>query len=79
MQDLAESRSARPFPLKAYDEPFDALDSRGKEMACAWLREQAKKRTVLLITHSEELAGLANPDQTWTIVHDENGARVLFT
>ena len=77
VQDLSESRSARPFPLKAYDEPFDALDSRGKEMACAWLREQAKKRTVLLITHSEELAGLANPDQTWTIEHDENGARCI--
>lgn len=74
VQDLSESRSARPFPLKAYDEPFDALDSRGKEMACAWLRAQATKRTVLLITHSEELAGLANPDKTWTIVHDENGA-----
>jgi DNA repair exonuclease SbcCD ATPase subunit len=79
VQDLSESRSARPFPLKAYDEPFDALDSRGKEMACAWLRAQAKTRTVLLITHSEELAGLANPDVTWTIVYDENGATVQFT
>jgi len=77
VQDLAESRSARPFPLKAYDEPFDALDSRGKEMACAWVRGQAREYgTVLLITHSEELAGLANPDQVWTIEHSENGARV---
>jgi DNA repair exonuclease SbcCD ATPase subunit len=76
VQDLAESRSARPFPLKVYDEPFDALDSRGKEMACAWLRAQAKTRTVLLITHSEELAGLVEPDQTWTVVHDANGARL---
>jgi DNA repair exonuclease SbcCD ATPase subunit len=78
VQDLSESRSARPFPFKAYDEPFDALDSRGKAMACAWLRAQAKERTVLLITHSEELAALAEPDQTWTIVHDENGARILL-
>lgn len=77
VQDLAESRSARPFPLKIYDEPFDALDSRGKEMACAWLREQAKAYgTVLLVTHSEELAAVADPDQTWTIVHDDTGARI---
>lgn len=80
MQDLAESRSARPFPFKAYDEPFDALDSRGKEIACQWLRAQVKQYgTVLLITHSEELAGLANPDQTWTIEHSEDGAHLLLS
>lgn len=78
VQDLAESRGARPFPLKVYDEPFDALDSRGKEMACAWLRAQAKEYgTVFLITHSEELAAVADPDKVWTIIHDQNGARFL--
>jgi DNA repair exonuclease SbcCD ATPase subunit len=77
MQDLAESRSARPFPLKAFDEPFDALDSRGKELAAAWVRGIARERgTALLVTHSEELAALAEPDVTWTVVMRKGGATV---
>lgn len=78
VQDLAETRSARPFPLKIFDEPFDALDSRGKEMACAWVRMMAKEYgTALLITHSEELASVAEPDQVWTVIHDERGAKIV--
>jgi DNA repair exonuclease SbcCD ATPase subunit len=77
MQDLAESRSARPFPLKAFDEPFDALDSRGKELAAAWVRGVARERgTALLVTHSEELAALAEPDVVWTVVMRKDGATV---
>jgi DNA repair exonuclease SbcCD ATPase subunit len=77
VQDLAESRSARPFPIKIFDEPFDALDSRGKELAASWVRGIAKARgTALLVTHSEELAAYAEPDVTWTVVMDKRGARV---
>lgn len=77
MQDLAESRSARPFPFKAFDEPFDALDAKGKELAAAWVRGVARERgTALLVTHSEELASLAEPDVTWTVVMTREGATV---
>jgi DNA repair exonuclease SbcCD ATPase subunit len=77
MQDLAESRSARPFPIKVFDEPFDALDSRGKELAAAWVRGIARARgTALLVTHSEELASYAEPDATWTVVMRKDGATV---
>jgi len=38
VQDLSEQQSARPFPLKVFDEPFDALDARGKELACQWVK-----------------------------------------
>lgn len=76
-QDLAESRSARPFPVKVFDEPFDALDGRGMELAAEWIRRQARDRgTVLLITHSREMEALVDPDETWTVVLDEGGARV---
>lgn len=77
VQDLAESRSARPFPIKIFDEPFDALDGRGKELAVEWVRRAARDRgTALLVTHSEELAALAEPDRTWTVVMGRGGARV---
>jgi len=76
-QDLAESRSARPFPIRVFDEPFDALDARGKELACEWVRKVAKAQgTVLLVTHSDEVAAFVEADRTWTIVLDKDGARV---
>jgi len=34
---------------------------------------------VLLVTHSEELASLADPDVTWTVVMDAGGARVVVS
>jgi energy-coupling factor transporter ATP-binding protein EcfA2 len=77
-QDLAETRSARPFPIKVYDEPFDALDPRGQELAVAWARRQASERgTILLITHSDGVAS-ADVDEVWTVVLDRDGARVEF-
>lgn len=77
MQDLAESRSARPFPFKVFDEPFDALDGRGKELACAWMKQMANERgTVLLMTHSDDVITNAEPDRTWTVVMDADGAHV---
>lgn len=77
IQDLAESRSARPFPLKIYDEPFDALDGKGKEIMAQWLKEQAKTHgSVFVITHSEEMANLLEPDNVWTVSLDEKGTHV---
>lgn len=77
LQDLAESRSARPFPCKIYDEPLDALDTRGKELAVEWVRREARTRgTVFLVTHSRELEDLVRPDHVWTIVMARDGAHV---
>jgi len=76
-QDLAESHGARPFPVKVYDEVFDGLDSRGQELAVQWIRAQAREHgTVLLITHSKELEALVDADAVWTVVLDNDGARV---
>jgi DNA repair exonuclease SbcCD ATPase subunit len=78
VQDLSETRSARPFPLKIFDEPFDALDSRGKELAGQWVKSIAKKHgTGLLITHSEEMAVAADPDSVWEVIMDKDGAHVV--
>lgn len=77
IQDLAEMRSARPFPLKIWDEPGDALDSRGQELFLEWISAEARKRgTGLLITHSDSIAAQADPDQIWTVVMDADGAHV---
>ena len=77
-QDLSESRSARPFPIKVFDEPFDSLDARGMELAAQWIRQQAREHgTVLLITHSKEMEALVDADVTWTVVLDDAGARVV--
>lgn len=77
VQDLSESRSARPFPLKIWDEPGDNLDSRGQEMFLRWVESEARARgTGLLITHSETIASQANPDRVWTVVLTRDGAHV---
>ena len=77
VQDLAESRSARPFPLKVWDEPGDNLDARGQELFLRWVETEARRRgTGLLITHSEGIASQADPDRVWTIVLGRGGARV---
>lgn len=76
-QDLAEARSARPFPLKIWDEPGDSLDARGKELFLQWVATQARSRgTGILITHDEAIASQAQSDVTWTVILDESGARV---
>lgn len=80
VQDLAEERSARPFPLKAWDEPGDALDARGQELFVQWVAQQARTRgTGLLITHSIGIADAVTPDATWTVVLEADGARVEIT
>jgi DNA repair exonuclease SbcCD ATPase subunit len=78
LQDLAESRSARPFPLKIFDEPFDALDTKGKEIAVTWAKEQAAERgTVFLMTHSEEVSSVVSADEIWTVILDKDGSHVV--
>lgn len=77
IQDLAERRSVRPFPLKVWDEPGDALDARGQELFIRWVTSEARRRgTGLLVTHSAQLADQAEPDHIWTVVMDKRGARV---
>jgi DNA repair exonuclease SbcCD ATPase subunit len=77
VQDLAESRSARPFPIKVWDEPGDNLDTRGQELFAAWVQREARARgTGLLITHSETLVSAVEPDVVWTVVMRKDGATV---
>ncbi len=77
LQDLAESRSASPFPFRVYDEPMDNLDVRGKEIVGEWLQRQAQATgTVFVTTHSEEMEALLDPDEVLTVVNDEGGSRV---
>lgn len=78
MQDLGELRSARPFPLKVWDEPADALDARGQEMFARWVEEHARMRgSGFLITHSLALEAEIRPDRVWTVVLDHSGATVI--
>lgn len=79
LQDLAESRTVFGFPIKAFDEPSDALDDTGKEMLASWIGEQASNssRPVFVITHSAEFGSmLPTPEINWTVVLDENGSHV---
>jgi len=77
LQDLAESQSTRPFPLKVWDEPGDALDSRGRELFVEWVSAEARRRgSGFLTTHAQELTALVVPDQLWTVVLDTNGSRI---
>jgi len=77
LQDLAEMRSARGFPLRVFDEAIDSIDARGREMFAHWLHQEARKRSAtFVITHSQEFGDLLNPDQVWTVVMDRRGSRV---
>jgi ABC-type transport system involved in cytochrome bd biosynthesis fused ATPase/permease subunit len=76
-QDLAERRSARPFPLRIFDEPECHVDPRGQEILARWIRQEAARRgTTFLVTHNPLLAELVEPDRTFTVVLDNEGARV---
>ena len=77
LQDLAESRSARPFPFRVWDEPGDALDSTGRELFARWVQAEARARgTGFLVTHAPELAESVRADRTWTVVLEKDGATV---
>ncbi len=79
MQDLAERRSARPFPLRIWDEAGDSLDARGKELFAEWVRKEARKRgSGFVITHDREFGEIIEPDQLWTVVlNKEGGSEVI--
>ena len=77
IQDLAERRSARPFPLRIWDEAGDSLDSRGKELFAEWVRREARQRgTGFVVTHDREFGEMLQPDHVWTVVMDDGGSRV---
>lgn len=55
----------RDAPLWILDEPTAALDPEGIQSVARLLRELADRRTVVAITHSREVAQLA--DRTWVV------------
>lgn len=77
LQDLAESRSARPFPFKVWDEPADSLDATGQELFARWVEREAGARGAgFLVTHSQQLAESVRASQTWTVAMRKDGATV---
>jgi ABC-type lipoprotein export system ATPase subunit len=61
MQRVAIARAlANTPPLVLADEPTGNLDSRSGQMIYDLLREVGRERTVLVVTHAEDLAGLAD-------------------
>lgn len=61
MQRVAIARAVANEPrLVLADEPTGNLDSRSGQTVYELLREIARERTVIVVTHSEELAGLAD-------------------
>jgi len=80
LQDLAEARSGRPFPLQVWDEPGDALDAKGQELFARWVEREARARgTGFLITHSQALVDAVQPDRTWVVVMERDGAHLEMT
>lgn len=80
MQDLAERRSARSFPLRVWDEAGDSLDPRGKEVFAEWIRDEARRRgSGFVITHDREFGEILEPDRTWTVIFDQHrGSHVII-
>jgi len=77
LQDLAEAQSARAFPIRVWDEPGDALDTRGRELFLEWVSKEARRRgSGFLTTHASDLVAMAAPDGIWTVVMDSSGARI---
>jgi len=77
LQDLAERRSARPFPLKIFDEPECHVDARGKEILAGWIMREARQRgTAFVTTHDSDLLGALTTDGEWVVILDKDGSRV---
>jgi len=77
LQDLAEARSAQPFPIRFFDQPEEGLDAQGLERFGKWVQKEAKQRgTAFLITHNPILADSIEPDQVWTVTLGEDGSTV---
>jgi ABC-type lipoprotein export system ATPase subunit len=69
MQRVAIARAVANEPrLVLADEPTGNLDTRSGQIVYELLREISRERTVLVVTHSEELAGLAD-----RVVHMRDG------
>lgn len=69
MQRVAIARAiANEPPLVLADEPTGNLDSRSGQVIYDLLREIARERTVLVVTHAEDLARLAD-----RVVHIRDG------
>ena len=69
MQRVAIARAVANEPrLVLADEPTGNLDSRSSQLVYELLREIARERTVVVVTHSEELARLAD-----RVIHIRDG------
>ena len=69
MQRVAIARAvANEPPLVLADEPTGNLDSRSGQVIYDLLREIARERTVLVVTHAEDLANLAE-----RVIHIRDG------
>lgn len=69
MQRVAIARAVANEPrLVLADEPTGNLDTRSGQIVYELLREIARERTVIVVTHSEELAGLAD-----RVIHIRDG------
>ena len=69
MQRVAIARAVANEPrLVLADEPTGNLDSRSGQVVYELLREIARERTVVVVTHSAELAGLAD-----RVIHIRDG------
>lgn len=74
MQRVAIARAVANEPrIVLADEPTGNLDTRSGQIVYELLREIASERTVIVVTHSEELAGLTD-----RVVHIRDG-RLLDT
>ena len=67
LAELAEAAVGWKGATMLYDEPFDALDVEGREAAARMLRELARDRLVLLVTHDDHLLRAVRPDVTYTM------------
>ncbi len=69
MQRVAIARAVanEPRPVLA-DEPTGNLDSRSGQLIYELLRETSRERTVIVVTHAENLAGLAD-----RVIHIRDG------
>lgn len=55
VNDLIESRSGKGLDWIVLDEPFNGMDSIGKEASLAVLSESSKERRIIMVDHGTEL------------------------
>ena len=74
LQNLIFSRGANNCNLVVFDEVFEHLDITGVERVVNLLREEAKDKAILVISHQNELKDYF--DNQILVVKDENGSRI---